>query len=70
VVDGSTLLIPTAPSDAWRRTTTQFVVLFVTPPLVKLPVSGIATPNASICSILTGIPNAPRLLMCPVWGEP
>jgi hypothetical protein len=50
-LDGSMLLMPVEPSDALTRTATHFVVLFETPALVKVPTSGMATPNTSTRSI-------------------
>jgi hypothetical protein len=51
VLEGSMLLIPIVPSDAVTRIATHFVVLLETPPLVKVPTRGMATPNTSIRSI-------------------
>jgi hypothetical protein len=49
------LLMPIVPSDAVKRTATHLVADFETPPLVKVCVSGIDTPNTSTRSIFSVI---------------
>jgi hypothetical protein len=60
LVEGSMLLMPTAPSVAVTRTTTHLVIFLEAPPLVNVPTRGMPMQNTSIWLIVAVILNLIR----------